>query len=273
MKIIFPILVWVLLVLVVFGVFCFGIYRLGWDNAASREFLKLVPLPAARLNGQFISLNKYYEYRDFLKPVGASSEMILDQLLENQIYQALAKKSQLKIGSQELENYYQYLLTQIGPEPEKVYGFSEAQFKELVIKPDYLQKQVQIHWLSENAGSLKSYQKILLARSELKKGMDFTEAARTFSEDEQSKYLGGDLGFIFLSELPPWIKEEVVKLPEGEMSGIVVSPQGYHIFKANVILKDKDEIQLRQIFVSETGFAEFFQKQKQAVEVLVFKGL
>ncbi len=66
------------------------------------------------------------------------------------------------------------------------------------------------------------------ALAELNKGIAFAEVASRYSEGPE-KSEGGDLGFIS-KETYPEIFAEAFKLKEGEISNIVKSEYGYHIF-------------------------------------------
>jgi peptidyl-prolyl cis-trans isomerase SurA len=65
---------------------------------------------------------------------------------------------------------------------------------------------------------------------ELEAGMDFEEAARTWSEGPMGPR-GGDIGVVLVGELGVGIEEAVAELDIGETSGVVRSPFGVHILK------------------------------------------
>ncbi len=64
----------------------------------------------------------------------------------------------------------------------------------------------------------------------IKKGQEFRELAvkHSLSPDKED---GGDLGFFMRGEMPESFEEAVSAISEGEISSIVKSPFGYHIFK------------------------------------------
>ncbi len=68
-----------------------------------------------------------------------------------------------------------------------------------------------------------------LAAKELASGILFPEVARKYSEGPE-KNNGGDLGFVKESDYPEFFST-AFRLKEGEVSGIVKSDYGYHIFK------------------------------------------
>jgi peptidyl-prolyl cis-trans isomerase SurA len=64
----------------------------------------------------------------------------------------------------------------------------------------------------------------------LQKGEDFTRLAEEYGEGAEHR-IGGDIGYFQRGDLAPSIEELVFSLKEGEVSGVVRSPAGFHIFK------------------------------------------
>jgi parvulin-like peptidyl-prolyl isomerase len=63
------------------------------------------------------------------------------------------------------------------------------------------------------------------------KGADFGQLAQEYSDDGESKEKGGNLGFFAAAELTPNIGQAVQGLAPGEISQVVPSDVGFHIFK------------------------------------------
>jgi peptidyl-prolyl cis-trans isomerase C len=64
---------------------------------------------------------------------------------------------------------------------------------------------------------------------EIKGGADFSELAKTYSISPDSEK-GGDLGFFSEDEMPPFFSI-VFKMKPGELSDVVESEYGFHLFK------------------------------------------
>ncbi|MDD4202799.1 MAG: peptidylprolyl isomerase [Candidatus Omnitrophica bacterium] len=74
----------------------------------------------------------------------------------------------------------------------------------------------------------------------LKKGEDFSEMAYNCSEDSYATK-GGDMGYIEKGHMAKQIDDVIFSLEEGEISDIVKTPIGYHIFKAKEKIEPKQE--------------------------------
>lgn len=77
------------------------------------------------------------------------------------------------------------------------------------------------------------------AREVLRKiraGGDFIRLAQQYSEDEASRQKGGMLGDLHPDSTIPEIAAEMVKLREGQTSGVIQSAFGYHILRLDEII-------------------------------------
>lgn len=81
----------------------------------------------------------------------------------------------------------------------------------------------------------------------IRAGADFAEMARKYSEDPGSASQGGDLGFVKKGVFYPEFEEAAFKLRQGEISGLVESPIGYHIIQ--LLERRGESINTRHILV------------------------
>ncbi|MBA4393863.1 MAG: hypothetical protein C0407_09955 [Desulfobacca sp.] len=111
-----------------------------------------------------------------------------------------------------------------------------------------------------NASSAESFRQKLKADEiwgRLKKGEDFAELARKYSQDPSAAQ-GGDLGLFSWDELNPSIKEIISQLKPGEFSQVLQSPQGWQIVKL-LAIQDSKEIRLED--VREQIHEQLFQEE------------
>lgn len=66
---------------------------------------------------------------------------------------------------------------------------------------------------------------------EAKRGRDFSELAMTFSRDDASRPLGGDLGWIEQGTREPALEAVAFSMSPGQVSGAVKASDGFHVIK------------------------------------------
>ncbi len=76
---------------------------------------------------------------------------------------------------------------------------------------------------------------------QLQQGADFAELAKQFSDDQESKKMGGELGWYPVAQMTPEFKQGVENLQIGEVSPPLHGPSGIHIVK---LLDKKDQRKL-----------------------------
>lgn len=69
-------------------------------------------------------------------------------------------------------------------------------------------------------------------RRKIVEGMDFSQAAVSYSESEDAVQ-GGDLGWRTPSQLPDLFLDELSRIRAGEVTEVIRSPNGFHILKLN----------------------------------------
>ncbi len=92
-------------------------------------------------------------------------------------------------------------------------------------------QQLYDHPAQIRASQILTYDKAMArqARQVLEDGIEFVEVARMYSESSDAER-GGDLGFFEPGVMPPEFDDVVFSLHIGEVSDIVKTPYGYHIF-------------------------------------------
>ena len=106
-----------------------------------------------------------------------------------------------------------------------------------------------------NKEARKNIESIL---KKVQSGEDFAALARRYSEDEASRESGGVLGDLHPDATLPEIGNEMIKLGEGETSGIFQSQFGYHILKLDEIVPS----QLIPFSEANTDIMNFLLKMK-----------
>lgn len=123
------------------------------------------------------------------------------------------------------------------------------QFKDsLSIVPDKYQ-MAHIFQNPQTGERIKNKAKELAVKllDSLKKGADFSELAKKFSDDPGSASQGGDLGFVKRGVFYPEFESVAFSLAPNQLSGIVESPVGYHIIQ--LLERRGESIHSRHILV------------------------
>ncbi len=94
--------------------------------------------------------------------------------------------------------------------------------------------------------------------AQAKKGEDFADLAKKYSEDPNSAPLGGALGWMNKGQLPPEIDTAAFAMKKGEISAPVRSQFGFHIIK----LDDKSDEQQQTLAQVEKDIAETLGVEK-----------
>ena len=76
--------------------------------------------------------------------------------------------------------------------------------------------------------------------AQLKKGADFADLAKKFSQDPGSAQNGGDLGFFGKGQMVPAFEQATFALKPGQTSGVVETPFGYHIIRVSETKAGRD---------------------------------
>jgi parvulin-like peptidyl-prolyl isomerase len=205
-------------------------------------------------------------FREALKKYGLKEgdvrnkieHMMLAQVFVNE---EVYKKAELK--EKELLDYYK-------KNREKFQKPEAARLFHILIKvPPEAQK--------EEKEKLRKKAEDILQR--LKKGDDFQKLAWDNSDDP-SRVKGGDLGVVHRGRLEPDVENPAFALKKGELSGIVTSIYGHHIFKAVEKLppqqlkfeevKDKLKKELEQKEV-EKRLADLITSLKENAKIEVYR--
>ncbi|MFP2909401.1 peptidyl-prolyl cis-trans isomerase [Pyxidicoccus sp. 3LFB2] len=103
---------------------------------------------------------------------------------------------------------------------------------------------------------------------QLKAGKKFADLARRYSLSADGK-VGGDLGFFPRGQMPPAFDEVVFKLPVGQVSDVVSTEYGYHLFRVleRKPARKRDFAEVRQLVEAKllekkrTEAQEAFEKE------------
>ncbi len=128
---------------------------------------------------------------------------------------------------------------------------------------------VKLDEKAEEAAVKEAEKKIKSVQAELKKGMDFAEAAKKFSEGPSAPK-GGDLGFFGRGQMVKPFEDVAFVLPIGKLSEPVRTRFGFHIIKVDEKREERkkplDEVK-EQILESLRN-KKFFKERRTLIQKL-----
>lgn len=76
-------------------------------------------------------------------------------------------------------------------------------------------------------------ERLLEIKNQIEAGADFADMASAYSDCPSGKRTGGSLGWISKGSVIPEVEEVIFSIKVGQISGVVKTPLGLHIFKKN----------------------------------------
>lgn len=258
-KVIFALAVLVFIVEVAFAI---GIYKYKSSDRESKFVARIIPFPAAIVQGRIVTVNDYYENFQYIEKFYSSTQQtgvdlsaikgkVMDQLVDNELLKSQAKKYNVSVTNSDVENAYSEVVIQNGGEQEvqkvlsDLYGLSIKQFKRLIadqlleqklsevvpirVKASHILIRVDQSAPTDKVDAAKA--KIDQIANEIKGGADFAEEAKKFSEDTGSASNGGDLDFLSRGQMDPEFEEVTFSTAVGQVSASFRTQFGWHIVK------------------------------------------
>ncbi len=207
----------------------------------AQSILDSIIVSATEINGQVdyqiqYLLQQYGSKENLEKLYGRSLEKIKRELRPEVEKQIMVKRlrekkfGQIEASRRQVEEFFYKFKDSLGTIPEKV-------------KIAHIYKNPRM----SDRLKAKAYELAGTLLDSIKRGGDFADLAKKFSEDPGSAAQGGDLGFVKRGVFYPEFESAAFALNEGELSGVVESPVGFHIIQ--LLEKRGESIHTRHILV------------------------
>lgn len=233
----------------------------GNDSPKVRALARWLPIPVARVDGQLIWAREYLDYRTFIETFVARSkeagqainpetpigQQVLNLLVSNTTIERAANASGVNVGAAEVNAAFKDILVLQGGDGQarevsqeeldtilqELYGSSQEQLRDL-IRIRLLQDKVKNELLEQ-----VHFRQILVAEdgqardliNRLKEGGNFADLAKEQSKHEESREIGGDMGFVVRGEQVEPIETVLFSLPVGVVPDPVKTDFGYHVIE------------------------------------------
>jgi len=192
--------------------------------------------PLVIINGEMITVEKFEQFWNMIPDnykVELNKEDILDQLITQTLLIQKADELNLREDPDiafQIKNAVDQILIQALLEKEIIEETSlSAEDIEL-----YYEENKENYWQEEEVYAynilVKTEKEAQEVLQKLEEGQEFSELAKEFSIGSSASS-GGDIGFISKGTLMPEIEDKLFILDPGEVSEIISTERGFHIFK------------------------------------------
>jgi foldase protein PrsA len=280
------------LFLIVFGVL---IYSYQNDSRIVQIVSDVIPYPAERINGHFVSYSDYlFEVNsvkhyylsqttsngtpavNFTTATGKKQlkqlqSEVLTELQQNSIITQLASKYKVSVSNQDVQNQVNQITKSAGGEDklkqvlQKYYGWSVSDLDKKV-RFQLLQQKVTTAAQSDPAIDAEAKAEAQSVLNQVKAGGDFATLAKKYSQDSSAAN-GGDLGFFSKSQMVPAFSNAAFALQPGQVSGLVKTQYGYSIIKVIEYNSDHSQVHAAQILIKPIDFTTYLQQQLQKAKI------
>ena len=274
----------IILLIVVMGV---GMYKFNWSNSVT----KLLPFPAAMVDGSFISYNDYqndietldYFYSAQSETIGSVpsndyiQKTVISRMIRENYLDKYAKSNNLEASDDEINGEYDDLVSQAGTESDindqllSLYNWTSDQFKEKVLRPYIIRSKVQDLLVGEDSES-KALADDVLTKIKNEE-ITFEDAAKEYSEDVTASE-GGELGYFSAGQMVPEFETAASALEVGEISDVVKTDYGYHIIKLLERVEATDDtpeqLNAAHILIKTTDIDEWTNGQLADISIRLF---
>lgn len=285
-------LILALIIILPCATFLLGVYKFEWQGPFVDRVMRVIPLPAATVNGEWINyakwsegvatVNHFYAQKEEL---GLSSSLPdltaeqiesneLDRLIEQQLLEDLATQYQITVSPDEIDaEYNASILPQATDEAEiietveKLYGWTLEEFKQEIVREVVLRAKLQTTMNADESLNASAKQIIDQAKADLAAGQAFSDTAFKYSEDGSAQD-GGDLDWIEKNQTVPEFETVAFATAVGATSEVFTSPYGYHIL--TVLESDEERVHVAHILAKFITIDEEVASLKDSAKIKRF---
>jgi len=289
-------IIWrVLIVLAIFIVLAivtmsYGIYKLDWRSSFIDKILRVVPLPVAAVNGNFISYpdylitlqaaERFYEKQKEMNFPGIPSQeeikkMVRDRLIEDVLIKKIASQYNVSVTSQDIENKTNEIIQNKGSQADlekflkDYYGLNLAQYKEFFIEPNLYYSKTNEAIMDDETINGQAKKKIQEALNKIRNNEKFEEVAKQYSEDAKVGDNASQENFL-RGELPKEIEDQLFSMKEGESTDVVEMSDSFQILKLVKKDEEKGVLTLQKIVVKIKTIDDLLKIEKEKAQIKIY---
>jgi len=210
-----------------------------------------------------------YDGQDLISKTSEARAKVIEQLIEDKLIYSETKKYKIEIDDKDIEEKIQAAMSKVGGKEEFEKALAEqqitikelrARYKEQAASRRLIEQKVGVkvtmtpleveNYYREHMDQFTQPEEVLLRNiliklggnpakaanlardisKRLKEGCDFGGLAKIYSQGPAAED-GGLIGYVKRGDMMPEIDGVIFKLKEGEISDIIQTAMGYHIFK------------------------------------------
>jgi|SRR3989344_728499 len=251
-----------------------------------QKILSRLSFPITLVNSEPIFSNQYFSRLSFAEKLvkddpEADKNLIKQSLLQGMVEEVkidqLAAKVGVSVAQKEVDTEFnqraKFTQIQQGKALTDLlteYGINESFYKDILLKPDILLSNLAVWFNKQKNLNEQGYKTVAEVQARLDQGEKLESLVATYSQDQASAELEGDLGFVEFADLPLEIAGELETMSVGEIK-TVASRYGLHIVK----LEERDNkgenngsrMHLRQIFIAGGDFESWYKESVKDYKV------
>ncbi len=291
---------------ILLALFGFGLYRYQWHGGVAEVVTKVLPYPAAIVEGRVIRysdfqddvavLQKFYDDQRQQAAPGSVfptkaeiTSRVLDRLIKDQLAFSLADRYHVTVTSDEVKKAYDTTIldqASLGTATGKakaeaqaantllqLYGLRPSEFQNSVLYPFLIRQKLAQALRNDDALNAEKKKKAEAALAELEAGKPFRDVALAYSEDPEAAATGGERGMIGRGLLPPEVEAAAFALKPGETSGVVKSALGYHVLRVTARQEANGQVmkvQLEEILIRPIQLDDYLEAQRKTASIVIF---
>ncbi len=275
-------------------------YRNGSDNTLVRAVQRVVPLPAARVGWNIVSIDdvrrnmeatrRFYEHQksqDVMSRIDFSTRegqqrfklwepILLDKLIEDAAVYAIAKRNGITLTDAEIHARVKQELDRNGTGRVaqrtiySIWGFTLPEFEERIVKPQMYREALEKH-VQQTVEISSLRKRAQEAHGALMRGEDFHSVFAQYSDIKEGD---GDAGWFTFMDLMPQVSQVAFSLDIGTFSDVIETPRGFHI----IMVDDRRigdgaqgaMVKLRHIMIEKPRFSQWLDKQMRTLPIRVY---
>jgi PPIC-type PPIASE domain/SurA N-terminal domain len=246
---------------------------IGPVNNIKLKIFKALPLPMALVNGRPLPMNNFLlRFETEQKIYGQAqaeqdkNNIVNEVIKENEVAQLSAQRD-VSVSSSQINNEYSEIASQTnlqGAANFEAYlqnlGLTENIFKNSVIKPQLLLSQLEIWFNSQPKLNPAAYSTANNLLAQINSGTDMASLANQYSQDETGKKVGGDMGFVQITDLSQELRENISNMKVGDTE-IIPSINGLNVIRLQQ--QSGNSVHLRNIFLKTGDFNQWLTGQEK----------